>query len=192
LNWAQLRFRPSRLGLGLRPASPPPIPLGPRPPGRPGPPPHPPLLLPLAGRHRHLAPKRRRPTTLGRLPVRPLSSPKRTLPLLLPLPLFNSPSFKAEMAGVMAPLGHRHRRIVRPPPSPWAPIKGTPTAPHLVTPHTTLLSTPLTTEHAPTMCLHRRRFAAVARPLHHRSVSSEGTLGTIVSPSPSFASRGNR
>jgi hypothetical protein len=70
-------------------------------------------------------------------------------------------------------------------------MKGTPAAPHLTAPHTALLSSSLALELTPTAHLHRRRFAAVARPLHHRPVSGEGTPGTSASPSPSSAPRGN-
>jgi hypothetical protein len=65
----------------------------------------------------------------------------------------------------------------------WAPIKGTPTTPHLAAPHTALLSSPLAPELTPTARLHHRRFAAVTRPLPHRPISGEGTPGTSASPS---------
>jgi hypothetical protein len=86
-------------------------------------------------RRRHLTPDCRSNATPDRHPIHPLSSPKRTPPLPLPPPPpHHHPSFKAKMAGVMAPLGHHHHRTVRSPPSPSAPIKGTSAMPHH-TPH---------------------------------------------------------
>jgi hypothetical protein len=89
-------------------------------------------------------------------------------PCRFPPPQHPPPSFKAETARGMAPLGHHHRRIVWSPPSPLAPIKGT--------------------RATTTTRLHRRRLAAVARQLRRRSVSGEGTAASL---SPSSAPRDN-
>jgi hypothetical protein len=72
------------------------------------------------------------------------------------------------------------QRSVRSPPSPSAPIKGAPTAPHLAAPHTTLLSTSLMPELAPTTRLQPLSRRLVARPPRRRSPSDEALDGTPV------------
>jgi hypothetical protein len=132
------------------------------------------------------------PTPPGRLAPRadrpappPPAHARCCLPVPLPLPLLKWPKHPPSSL-----LGRSPPEMAASPPS--APIKGTPVTPHLTAPHTALFSSSLTPELAPTKHLHHRRFAAVARPLHCRPISGEGTPGTTVSPSPSSAPHGNR
>jgi hypothetical protein len=87
---------------------------------------------------------------------------------------------------------HLHFTVARSPPSPLAPIKGTLVVPHLATPHTTLISSSLASELAPTARCQSPPFATVTRSLHHCSVSSEGTPNTARSPFPTSDPRNDR
>jgi hypothetical protein len=126
------------------------------------------------------------PTPPGRLPPRadrpappPPAHARCCLPVPLPLPLLKWPDHHqthpitpqsippktAASTTIMA----LHRRRSFPStvwslPSPSAPIKGTPAAPHLAAPHTALFSSSLALELVPTVRLYRRHFATVARP----------------------------
>jgi hypothetical protein len=76
-----------------------------------------------------------------------------------------------------------HRRPVASLPS--APIKGALAAPHLAAPHTTILSSSLASELAPTVRLQPLPRRLVARPPHHRSPSGEALDGTPMLHFPS-------
>jgi hypothetical protein len=91
-------------------------------------------------------------------------------PRPLPLPLLYWPPPPPPLPVTSA---HRHQwcrlhfTVARSPPFPSAPIKGAPDMPHLIAPHTTLLSSSLTPELAPTT--HHQ-----SPPLCRRSISGEG------------------
>jgi hypothetical protein len=103
-------------------------------------------------------------------------------PCPLPLPLLYWPPPPPPLPVTDA---HRHQwcrlhfTVARSPSSPSAPIKGTPSAPHLVAP--TLPSFPSLT------C----RSSPPSRAFNRRSISGEGTPDTTASPSPSSKPHGD-
>jgi hypothetical protein len=96
-------------------------------------------------------------------------------PRPLPLPLLYWPPPPPPLPVTNAHLHqwcHLHFTVARSPPSPSAPIKGAPAAPHLAAPHTTLLSSSLKPELTPTVRLQSpplcRRHPIASPPLRLR------------------------
>jgi hypothetical protein len=116
-------------------------------------------------------------------------------PLPLPLLYWTPPPPPLPVTNVHCHQWRRlHFTVAWSPPSPLTPIKGAPAAPHLTSPHPTPPSFPplsCWSSHPP-HAFNRHCFATVTRPLHHRSVSGDGTPDTATSPSPSSAPGGDR
>jgi hypothetical protein len=120
---------------------------------------------------------------------RPSPAPWREADPLCPLPLpllyWPPPPHHLPVTGA-----HRHQwcrlhfTVAWSPPSPSAPIKGTPAAPHLAAPHTALFSSYLTPELIPTARLQPSSHRLIARPPHRRSPSGEALDGTSCSTPP--------
>jgi hypothetical protein len=197
LNWARLRFRPSRLGLGLRPASSPPTPFGPWPPSHLGPArpspslthgPHPFvfLLWPLG----HEAAATGRPSTTGSpfgypaelLPLPVTDVPPHLLsPLWLPTSLAPSrskrPAIKPPPIPLRCPMHELPRALLKPPEAP--PDSTAP--PHSLLRLSLSLSEPLTSTPTATT------FTIIAPPLRRLPSPGEPRTGTPVLPSSSSA-----